>query len=227
MSGRSRRARVLEHDDPPDQVDAGSMRLLRDLARVVVVLRSADLARERHGGTDEADLAVLVLDVELDRVQPAAFEREVRVELSGERGERGRHVDAADLLRRLRRGRRRQRCRPSLAAPTAPPAEPRVVAGDEACVHRERNDPADEEDKDRQPAEAPPPPGLPSALAKLVARIDATRKDGRIVMHSETLHAKADDRCFASGCGQRLACGLRGSSGVQASGSCLTCPGLT
>ena len=59
------------------------------------------------------------------------------------------------------------------------------VAGDEARVHGERNDPAYEDDKDRQPAEAPSPPGLPSALAKLVARIETTRKDWRVVMHSE------------------------------------------
>ncbi len=175
---------VLEHDHPSDQVDAGSFRLLRHLACVVVVLRSAHPARQRHGRTDEADLAVLVLDVELDRVQPAALERQVRVELSGQRGQGGRHVDAADLPRRLRRGRRRgggalrrlRRRRGRLSL---------FVAGDEARVHRERNDHADEDDKDRQPAEAPPPPGLPSALAKLVARIETTRKDGRVVMHSE------------------------------------------
>jgi hypothetical protein len=69
------------------------------LARAVVRPRGADLACERHGGGEEADLAVLVLDVQLDRVHALVDELQVLGELPVERGERHRHVDPAHLVR--------------------------------------------------------------------------------------------------------------------------------
>ena len=100
---------ILEADDAPDEVDAGRVRLLCHLDRVVVVFRRADLVRERHLRPAEPDLAVLVLDVELDGVQPVLREGEVLVELPRDGGKRHRHVDAANLVRiraRHRLGRR-------------------------------------------------------------------------------------------------------------------------
>ena len=96
-----REARVLEDDDAADQVDALCVNLAGGLARLVVRLCGADLARERHPRGDKADLAVLVLHVQLDRVQPVVDELEVLLELPVERGERHRHVDPAHLLREL------------------------------------------------------------------------------------------------------------------------------
>ena len=78
----------------------------RDLVRVVVRLGGADAARERDGRRLEGDLAALVLDVDLDRVQPLAAHAHVLPELAGGDRERHGHVDAADLLRPLREERR-------------------------------------------------------------------------------------------------------------------------
>ena len=83
------------------------MRLLRHLDRVVVVLRRADLARKRDLRLTKSNFAVLVLDVELERVQAVLREGEVLVDLPRDGRERHRHVDAPDLVRiraRLRLG---------------------------------------------------------------------------------------------------------------------------
>ena len=96
-----REHRVLHHDDAADQIHPLRVDLLRDRARLVVRLRGADAPRQGHCRGDEADLTVLVLDVELDRVQPR--QREVLVELAGDRGERHRDVHAANRLRRRQR----------------------------------------------------------------------------------------------------------------------------
>ena len=74
---RADKDRVLEGDDAADQVEAG----LRGSARPSVggcssACADADPARERDVD-GEPDLAVLVLDVELDRVQPVLLQREV------------------------------------------------------------------------------------------------------------------------------------------------------
>ena len=98
-TGRGQR-RVLEDDDAADQVDARRASLPGDSRGLVVRLRRADLPRERARGHQEADLAVLVLDVELERGQ--ARDREVLVELARLVGERHRHVDAAHLARERR-----------------------------------------------------------------------------------------------------------------------------
>ena len=74
-------ARILEDDDPADQVDALRVSQPCDLAGAVVGARGTDPRRERHRGRDEPDLAVLVLDVELDRVQ--AVDADVLVEVKG------------------------------------------------------------------------------------------------------------------------------------------------
>jgi hypothetical protein len=65
----------------------------------------------------ETDQAVLVLDVELDRIEARGLHRDVLVELPGQTCERHRHVDAAYFggqrprLQTLRlRGRLRPRC---------------------------------------------------------------------------------------------------------------------
>ena len=71
--GRARREDgILEGDDAADQIEARGMDLGDGALGVVVGLRGADLLRERNVDR-EADLAVLVLDVELDRVEPADF----------------------------------------------------------------------------------------------------------------------------------------------------------
>ncbi len=76
---------------------------LRRLARPVVRLGGADGGRQRHRRRDEADLAVLVLDVELDRVHPLVDQLQVLLELAVERRERHRHVDSAHLVRQRAR----------------------------------------------------------------------------------------------------------------------------
>ena len=79
-SGRAREHRVLEDDDASDHVNAASMRLPHGLARVVVA-RPHRSRRRGHGVSHEADLAVLVLHVELDRGQALALKLEVLLEL--------------------------------------------------------------------------------------------------------------------------------------------------
>ena len=99
-SGRVRReVRVLEDDHAADQVDALAVRHARHLRRLVVVAGGAGLPCEWHAEGREPDLAALVLDVELDRVQPVLRQRDVLVELPRERRERARHMDAAHLDR--------------------------------------------------------------------------------------------------------------------------------
>ena len=80
--------------------------------------RGAVLARERGRALDERDVAALVLQVDLDRVQAVALQGEVLLELARERHQRAGDVHAADLLRQ-RRAERRSRARPT------PPARAR------------------------------------------------------------------------------------------------------
>ncbi len=81
-------------------------------ARCVVLAGCTDLPGERHARGREPDLAVLVLDVELECGEAVPLERDVLLELPGKRGEPERHVDAAQLERKRapvgceRRGRR-------------------------------------------------------------------------------------------------------------------------
>ena len=75
-----------KRDDAADQVEPRRV----DLAATARRHRSSGFAAPTfrasgHGRRDEADLAVLVLDVELDRVQAGRLQREVLVELAGER----------------------------------------------------------------------------------------------------------------------------------------------
>ena len=99
-SGRVlREVRVLEDDHPADQVDALAVRHSRHLRRLVVVADGAGLPREWHAEGREPDLTALVLEVELDGVQPVLRQRDVLLELPRERRERARHVDAAHLDR--------------------------------------------------------------------------------------------------------------------------------
>ncbi len=95
----TREQRILEDHDAPDEVDAALVRAARDVARVVVVARGPRRAGERHRSGYEADLAVLVLDVEFQRREAAALEIQVLVELAGQRRQRRREVNAADLDR--------------------------------------------------------------------------------------------------------------------------------
>src|SRR5436190_17111966 len=92
-----REHRILERDDAADQVDPVLMRQAHDLLRVVVRGGGSDLVRQRHARMVEADTPVLVLDVELDRVQ--ARDDEVLLKLPGQRAQRHRDVHAADLVR--------------------------------------------------------------------------------------------------------------------------------
>jgi hypothetical protein len=92
--------RILEADDTADHVDALPVEHPRRRPRVVVAARRTDTAGERRREAVEADLAVLVLDVELDRVQ--ARDGRVLLDLSGDRSERHRHVNASHLVRHRR-----------------------------------------------------------------------------------------------------------------------------
>ncbi len=191
---------ILEHDDAPDQVHAGGVRLPRDRGRVVVALRAADLCRERHSARAEADLAVLVLDVELERVQALLAQLEVLLELPGHRGERGGDVDAAGLLRSLERRRRSNLCLGLRLRGGAGLAAAGVAAREELRVQCERHDRADEHGENREGADLAPPPCAPSALSETVARIDPSREDWRIVEHEEQ-ERYARGAVFASACG--------------------------
>ena len=91
------------------------MDLARGRARVVVRLRRAGRARERRRAADEADLAVLVLDVELDRVQARAPERECT-----RRACRGGSRAPSSRGRRASRAARRARSWRGTASPSAP-----------------------------------------------------------------------------------------------------------
>ena len=74
---RLREVRVLEDDHPADQVDALAVRHACHLRGLVVVTDGARLPRERHADRREPDLTALVLDVELDRVQPVLRQPDV------------------------------------------------------------------------------------------------------------------------------------------------------
>src|SRR5438876_3614811 len=76
-----RENRILERDDATDQVDARRVHLPSDEPRVVVALRGSNLPRERDACRGEADLAVLVLDVDLERVESLRLQRDELVEL--------------------------------------------------------------------------------------------------------------------------------------------------
>jgi hypothetical protein len=158
--------RILEDDHASDQVDAPGVRRGRQLPWLVVRPRRAYLRRQRNRRGDEADLAVLVLDVELDRVQ--AFARQVQVlrEPAVERGEGHRHVHAADLdgqrteLRdrrlRLDRGLRRR-------------PDDGLIARDHLRARRHAEKPGEEDpDRDQAPAPLPPPCGCPPGTKALV-----------------------------------------------------------
>ena len=122
-----RELRILEADDAADHVDAVPVGQRDERLRVVEGARRADGARERHIGRRESDLAALVLDVELDRVEPVALVgrrtpgtcREARQarrsrERRGSRPGSGRGLAAvAGRRRRRRHGRRRMRRRRS------------------------------------------------------------------------------------------------------------------
>ena len=110
--------RVLEADDTADEVDPLLVEARGYLLGVVVAHRRSDPPGERRSEGVESDFAVLVLDVELDRVQ--AERRGVLLELPGNRGERHGHVDAADLGRELRTA--------GLAASSSPLPSPRGFA---------------------------------------------------------------------------------------------------
>ena len=91
--------RILEHDDAPDQVDALFVELPDDRLRVVVAARRTDRVHERHRPRCERDVASLVLDVELDRVQALVLELGVLGELPRKRRQRSRDMDPPDLDR--------------------------------------------------------------------------------------------------------------------------------
>ena len=78
----SRELRILEADDAADHVDPVPMREGHQRLRVVVRARRTDRARERDIGRLEPDLAALVLDVELDRVEAVLREVDVLLELA-------------------------------------------------------------------------------------------------------------------------------------------------
>jgi hypothetical protein len=61
--------RVFEADHAADEVHPLLVDLRGDFLRVVVALRRSDLPGERRSEAVESDLPVLILDVELDRVQ--------------------------------------------------------------------------------------------------------------------------------------------------------------
>src|SRR5262249_45067689 len=92
--------RVLEDDDPPDQVEAGVVHCGRRLIGVVERSCRADCCSELRGAPYEAYLAVLVLHVQLERVQPVRAQGDVLVELARDGGETHRHVDSTELTRR-------------------------------------------------------------------------------------------------------------------------------
>src|SRR5918999_267149 len=73
---------ILEDDDSSDQVEAALPDVAHHPARVVVVVRRADPLCQADGRTAEGDLAGLVLDVELDRVQTLARQVVVLLELA-------------------------------------------------------------------------------------------------------------------------------------------------
>ena len=69
------------------------------LTRVVVVLGGADLGRQLRERRAERNLTVLILDVELERVQALVRQAHILIELAVEICERHRHVHASNLAR--------------------------------------------------------------------------------------------------------------------------------
>ena len=76
-----REDRILERHDAADEIDARLMREARRPARGVVIARRPDVPHERNTRRREPDLAVLLLDVELERGHAVVLEREVLLEL--------------------------------------------------------------------------------------------------------------------------------------------------
>ena len=131
-----RELRILEADDPADHVDAVPVGQRDEGLRVVEGARCADGARERDVGRHEPDLAALVLDVQLDRVEPVALVADVLPELPGQRGERAGHVNAADLDRKRPRAFRQRPCAVAWPGRAARRLDGLVVA-DEAGAHHD------------------------------------------------------------------------------------------
>src|SRR6185295_8221050 len=150
-----------------------AVHLAHDLPRVVVVAHGAGLPRERDTGRVEADLAALVLDVELDRVQPVPRQRLVLRELAGDRCQRGRDVHPADLHRQRPRPRgdleRRRHVRgglrPGIGARL--PALPGKGHPAREGEHRQEEDSG----YDSAPPTLPAPRGL-STIAKALVRVE-------------------------------------------------------
>jgi hypothetical protein len=94
---RRREDRILERDDASDQVDAVPVGELNRVLRVVVGPGRADRPRQLRGAPHEADLAGLVLDVELERVETG--QAQVLLEPPWERRKGLGDVDSAQLGR--------------------------------------------------------------------------------------------------------------------------------
>jgi len=99
VGARDGEDRVLERDDAADQVDAVLVCEPRGPPGVVVRPGGADRARQLRSAADEPDLPALVLDVELEGVEPGQLQ--VLLEPPGQRRERLGHVDAPHLRRKI------------------------------------------------------------------------------------------------------------------------------
>ena len=98
--GAPREVRVLEDDDPADQVDALAVQLPDDLSRVVVATHRARLrARAASPVGAKAISPPSSLTSSSIVLSPYFVSAHVLVELARERGERAGHVDAAHLDR--------------------------------------------------------------------------------------------------------------------------------
>ncbi len=149
------------------------MHELRDLAGRVVVPHRPGLSRERHVRRREGDLAPLVLDVELDRVQPLLLERDVLLELAGKGRERSGHVDAPYLDRQgPRAGRDRDRIAHRLDRHASVRGRPGLVAlSRERHPAREAEDSGQQNGRDRSPAPTLPPACRVPASAEALVRV--------------------------------------------------------
>src|SRR5581483_6485664 len=188
-----RQRRVLEGDHAADQVDAGAVSLLDDLVHVVVRPGCADLPRQgRHVRADEADVAVLVLDVELDRVEAVRSETHVVLDPPGDRREALGDVDAADLGRQaavegaLRAGRMDLRSDlPGLRCAVPSRRDVRRPSGNRG------GDSGQGEERDH-----PPHPTaaacLVAALAEAVVRVESVveEHEGNYTLHPLAAHRK-------------------------------------
>src|SRR5262249_33723007 len=161
-----------------DQIEAGGVDLGDGALRVVVAHAGADLARKRHVHRP-ADLAVLVLDVELDRVQAAVLHRDVLLELARDAGERHRHVYAANLLRKRPR---LQAARPLWLRDRARRGPDGIVPGDVGRDHAADHAGRDEGEQRAGEAEAAfvstlPRLGAPHLVTRV--RVDRLEDAGR------------------------------------------------